>query len=137
VVAAPRLFITFRTKKDEPVKAPVHSLLLLTTASKDRYVLDPTGEQTGVLREHRFLPWTEYKRLYVVPQGAVYWTGSSTFACQAPWYADEIGEAVIDVHPVWADVTRRLAAVLEEWKTAGEQGDLVELARRHLEPLRT
>ncbi|KAF2877300.1 hypothetical protein BDV95DRAFT_614512 [Massariosphaeria phaeospora] len=52
---------TFRSQM-----ASLHSVLLLEMSNGDRFVLDASGEQFGIPRDHQFLPWHTYRDLYVI-----------------------------------------------------------------------
>lgn len=57
--------------------ACTHAVLLIISPLVGNFILDPTAEQYGFPREHRFLPWPVYKQLYVVDaskfRGAAVW----------------------------------------------------------------
>ena len=46
--------------------ACTHAVLLIISPLAGNFILDPTAEQYGFPREHRFLPWSVYKALYIV-----------------------------------------------------------------------
>jgi hypothetical protein len=58
--------------------AGTHSLFVISSPLAGDFVLDPTAEQYGIPREHRFLPWSVYKQLYIIDQkkyrGAAVWS---------------------------------------------------------------
>ncbi|KAJ4332092.1 hypothetical protein N0V87_008653 [Didymella glomerata] len=46
--------------------AATHSLFLICSPLGGKFIFDPTAEQYGIPREHRFLPWSVYKQLYII-----------------------------------------------------------------------
>ncbi|KAJ4371073.1 hypothetical protein N0V86_008768 [Didymella sp. IMI 355093] len=76
MVVAPRR--RFQIMDDSNIIAGTHSLFLISSPLAGDFVLDPTAEQYGIPREHRFLPWSVYKQLYIIDQrkycGAAVWS---------------------------------------------------------------
>lgn len=90
-------------------------------------MLDPTGEQYGILQEHRFLPWTVYKEHYVM---AGHRAGYTTFKGGLSFeQLEQITEANSGV---WTRLRLIMRATLHQWLAAGETFDLVEKLKANI-----
>lgn len=76
MIVAPRL--RFQLTSDGSHIAATHSLFLISSPLAGDFILKPTAEQYGIPREHRFLPWSIYKQLYIIDpekfRGAAVWS---------------------------------------------------------------
>jgi hypothetical protein len=77
VIPRPRYVFYIRRHNNELPGETLHSVLLLVSGRGAKYILDMSGEQFGVPREHRFLPWQAYRKRYVVRNK--YWTGRAAW----------------------------------------------------------
>ncbi|KZM20620.1 uncharacterized protein EKO05_0010907 [Ascochyta rabiei] len=94
----------------------VHSVLLIRSRLAGNLVLDPTGEQYGIPREHRLLPWRVYKKRYVVSPGQ--WCGEGVWSTgtEAFIHGLEGGED----WPFWESVRDITDANVAAWLPSGD-----------------
>jgi hypothetical protein len=64
MVVAPRRHFQI-TSAGNPIAA-THSLFFICSPLGGNFILDPTAEQYGIPREHRFLPWSVYMQLNII-----------------------------------------------------------------------
>jgi hypothetical protein len=108
----------------------VHAVILVRTSGGEKFVLDPTGEQHGVLREHRFLPWTAYKDLYVMKQ--MHWIGRATFS-----YAldiEEIVDRTAEESEAWSFFKTIVHVTTDQWLAVQGQFNLLERIKGSIGP---
>lgn len=105
VVPQPQFQLQLAYRKKEAIW---HSVMLLTTSDGELFVLDPSGEQFGFPREHRFLPWKTYKELYVVEREN--WTGEATFTCRT----EKLREGIVPRLPEFYEKARGLMENVDE-----------------------
>ncbi|KAJ4339729.1 hypothetical protein N0V95_007695 [Ascochyta clinopodiicola] len=75
VIPRRRFQLLFDTSR---IFSTVHSVLLIRSPLAGNFVLDPTAEQYGIPREHRFLPWRFYRKRYVMSPGQ--WCGEGVWS---------------------------------------------------------
>lgn len=107
-----------------------HSIILICTSGGEKFVLDPTGEQYGVLRQHRFLPWRVYKDMYTMKREprAGHTTITKTWSC-----AEVINLlSRTKEGEVWSPLHHIVDRSLDEWIQAGGSFDLVERIKQNM-----
>jgi hypothetical protein len=104
-----------------------HWVFLVSTSDGEKFILDPTGEQYGILREHRFLPWAVYKELYVMRGHR---PGYPT--CKCPASMDQLVEQVETDSILWASLRDILTVTLGQWLAAGEEFDLIQRLKENM-----
>lgn len=106
----------------------VHAVILVRASGGEKFVFDPTGEQHGVLPEHRFLPWTTYKEYYVMKQE--HWIGRTTFAYSLT--IKEIIDLTADESDTWSQYRAVVEVVSRDWVEAHGGLDLLERIRESI-----
>lgn len=72
-----------------------HSVLFIRSRKAGNFVLDPTIEQYGHPREHRFLAWKDYKKRYIMRPSK--WGGEAVWSTRTSGLADWL-----EKYPCWA-----------------------------------
>ncbi|KAF9694293.1 hypothetical protein EKO04_008026 [Ascochyta lentis] len=109
-----------------------HSVLLIRSPLAGNFVLDPTAEQYGIPREHRFLPWRIYKKRYIMSPGkwcgeAVWSTGTEAFMhgleMSADWgFWEKVRGAIDRMVTAWLSSDDLKVAISDEgrWRMEGK-----------------
>jgi len=91
-----------------------HSVLLLVTSRGAKYIMDMSGEQFGVPRKHRFLPWQAYRKRYVVRNK--YWTGRGAWILNTGDRREQCRKAdKRDSAQFWSNTQQAVERACAEW----------------------
>ncbi|KAF1843244.1 uncharacterized protein K460DRAFT_357001 [Cucurbitaria berberidis CBS 394.84] len=108
MILVPQGRYTFAFNK--PFRAVQHSVLLVDLSDGRQLILDPTGEQFGIPREHRFLPAHEYMKRYMVPSDD--WEGRRTWILLD---AENEQEMVDKIELFWKNAKETAESCVEVW----------------------
>lgn len=97
--------------------ASTHSVLLIRSPLAGNFVLDPTGEQFGIPREHRFLPWRTYKKRYIMSPSK--WMGEAVWSTRTEAYLAGLNSMHGDWR-FWARLRDAMDAQVAAWLPHGD-----------------
>lgn len=94
--------------------ASAHSVLLICSPLAGNFVLDPTAEQYGNPREHRFLTWRDYKKHYVLRKSK--WNGIAVWCTATHLGLEELfGDGDGGGEKYWRDARKAAAEGVDAW----------------------
>ncbi|KAF2019221.1 hypothetical protein BU24DRAFT_405923 [Aaosphaeria arxii CBS 175.79] len=117
-------------------QAALHSVLLITTALGERYVLDPTGEQFGIPQTHLFTPFWYYESEYIAERE--YWSPDSLERSHVrvlyPPLKEQAFEAYMDLPGFifWKAAREQAEETGRLWTEDGYRFDLPEVSEQNL-----
>jgi hypothetical protein len=86
-----------------------HSVLRIDTKTS-KYVLDPSAEQYGIPRCHRFLRWTTYKKRYLWRSEA--WAGRARWTSDTAAHKKSIEQ---QLDKGWKHIREAVSSVVSDW----------------------